>query len=119
MTRLAGVFGGVAGLLLTGPAGVAQQKFDGVADGTNALAVDSGGMMIRSENNIGRALNRVADDAGQYYVLAYQPSNANFDGTYRPIQVRVKRAGVRVRARRGYLALEPAKMLKPQPVRYP
>ena len=91
-------------------------RFDDVADGPNSLAVDTGGMMIRNENNLGRALDRIADDAGTYYVLAYQPANITFDGTYRPIEVRVKRPGVRVRARRGYLALDPVRMLKPQPI---
>ena len=91
-------------------------RFDDMADGPNSLAVDTGGMMIRNENNLGRALDRIADDAGTYYVLAYQPANSTFDGKYRPIEVKVKRPGVRVRARRGYLALEPAKMLKPQAI---
>lgn len=91
-------------------------KFDLGADGMNSLAIDTGGMMIRGENNVGRALDRIADDAGSYYVLAYEPSNTTFDGKYRPIEVKVKRPGMRVRARRGYLALEPAKMLKPQAI---
>jgi VWFA-related protein len=98
------------------PAGPAT-KFDSLADGPNSVAVDTGGLMIRNENNIGRALDRIADDAGRYYVLAYQPSNSNFDGKYRPIQVRVKRAGLRTRARRGYLALPPSRMLIPQPIK--
>src|SRR5690606_35891129 len=85
-------------------------------DGPNSVAVDTGGLMIRNENNIGRALDRVAEDAGRYYVLAYQPANPNFDGKYRPIQVRVKRDGLRVRARRGYLALPPARMTVPKPL---
>lgn len=91
-------------------------KFDLGADGMNSLASDTGGMMIRSENNLGRALDRIADDAGSYYVLAYQPSNTTFDGKYRPISVRVKRPGLTVRARRGYLALDPAKMLRPHAI---
>jgi VWFA-related protein len=98
------------------PAGPST-RFDTVADAPNSVAVDTGGLMIRNENNIGRALDRVADDAGQYYVLAYQPANTNFDGKYRPIEVRVKRDGVRVRARRGYLALPPARMTIPQPIK--
>jgi tetratricopeptide (TPR) repeat protein len=69
--------------------------------------------MIRNENNIGRALDTVAEDSGRYYVLAYQPANGNFDGKYREIQVRVKRDGVRVRARRGYVALPTSRMLLP------
>jgi len=100
------------------PAG-AVTKFDSLADGPNSLAIDTGGMMIRNENNIGRALIRIADDAGRYYVLAYRPANPNFDGKFRAIQVRVKRDGLRVRARRGYLALEPARMTIPQAVKPP
>ena len=92
-------------------------RFDDVVDGPHSLAVDTGGIMIRNENNLGRALDRIAADAGTYYVLAYQPSNSSFDGKYRPLEVKVKRTGVHVRARRGYLALEPATMLKPQPIR--
>lgn len=91
-------------------------RFDGLADGPNSLAIDTGGLMIRNENNIDRALDRIADDAGRYYVLAYQPSNSTFDGSYRPIQVRVKGEGLRVRARRGYLALPPSRLLIPQPI---
>jgi VWFA-related protein len=90
--------------------------FDAGEDGPNSLAVDTGGMMIRNENNIGRALDTIARDSGQYYVLGYQPADANFDGKFRPIEVRVKRSDVRVRARRGYLALEPSKMLIPRPI---
>ena len=97
------------------PAGPAT-KFDSVADGPNSVAIDTGGLMIRNENNIGRALDRIAGDTGRYYVLAYQPSNSVFDGKYRPIEVRVKRNGVRVRARRGYLALPPSRLLAPQQI---
>jgi VWFA-related protein len=95
----------------------APAQFDMAADGPNSLAVDTGGMVIRNENNIGRALDAIAQDTNRYYVLAYQPSHGNFDGKFRSIEVRVKRPGVRVRARRGYLALEPSKMLLPQPVK--
>jgi VWFA-related protein len=95
----------------------ATTSFDSGADGPNSLAVDTGGVMIRNENNIGRALDAIARDSGRYYVIGYHPANTNFDGKYRPIQVRVKREGVRVRARRGYLALQPAQMIVPQPAR--
>jgi VWFA-related protein len=97
------------------PAG-APAQFDMQEDGPNALAVDTGGLMIRNENNIGRALDTIAEDANRYYVLGYQPVDANFDGKFRSIEVRVARPGARVRARRGYLALEPSRMLMPQPV---
>lgn len=98
------------------PAGPST-PFNALEDGINSLAVDTGGMMIRNENNVGRALDTILRDANVYYVLGYQPANAAFDGKFRSIEVRVKRPGVRVRARRGYLALEPSKMLVPQPIR--
>jgi VWFA-related protein len=91
--------------------------FDALADGVNSLAVDTGGLMIRNENNIGRALGEIAEDAGTYYVLGYQPANTNFDGKYRKIEIKVKRPDLRVRARQGYLALDPSKMTVPQRIR--
>ena len=88
-------------------------RMDLQEDGTNALAVDTGGMAIRNENNFGKALDMIQRDASTYYVLGYTPLNQKFDGKYRAISVSVKRPGVKVRARRGYLAIEPAKLLKP------
>jgi VWFA-related protein len=90
-------------------------RFDTLADAPNSLAIDTGGLMIRNENNIGRALDTIARDAGRYYLLAYEPANTTWDGKYRQVEVRVTRPDVRVRARRGYLALDPARMLAPQP----
>jgi Flp pilus assembly protein TadD len=92
-------------------------QFDMAADGPNSLAVDTGGLMIRNQNNIGAALDRIASDSGTYYVLAYRPTDASFDGKYRQIEVRVTRPDVQVRARRGYLAIEPARLLTPQPIK--
>jgi VWFA-related protein len=114
-----GVDAGNVDQMLTDDPYFATTKFDNQADGPNSLAVDTGGVMIRNENNIGRALDAVARDSGRYYVLGYQPTNTNFDGTFRPIEVRVKRDGVRVRARRGYLALDPAQLTLPQPIKSP
>jgi VWFA-related protein len=97
------------------PAG-ASTRFDTHADGTTSLAVDTGGIAIRNENNFGRALDLIERDASTYYVLGYTPSNQSFDGKYRQIAVSVKgRPGVKVRARRGYLAVQPALLLTPKP----
>jgi VWFA-related protein len=90
----------------------AQQKFDNQSDGTNSLAVDTGGFAIRNENNFGRALDDIQKDAGTYYVVGYTPAKETFDGKYRAISVKVTRPGVKVRARRGYLAIEPAALLR-------
>lgn len=92
-------------------------RFDLGADGPNSLAVDTGGLMIRNENNLVRALSRVADDASRYYILGYQPKDLVLDGQYRAIDVRVSRPGLTVRARKGYLALPASQLLIPQPIK--
>jgi VWFA-related protein len=101
--------------LADNPAG-GGTRFDSQEDGTNSLAVDTGGFAIRNENNFGRALDTIQRDAATYYVLAYSPTNDRLDGKYRSISVKVNRPDVHVRARRGYLALAPAKLLIPERV---
>ena len=86
---------------------------DFVADAPNGLAVDTGGLAIRNENDFGKALNEIADDTSNYYVLAFRP--AVVDGTFRSISVRVKREGASVRARKGYVAVPPAETPAPVP----
>ncbi|HEX5474076.1 MAG TPA: VWA domain-containing protein [Vicinamibacterales bacterium] len=93
--------------------------FDEQVDGPNSLAIDTGGMFLENENDFGKALDTVQHDAGTYYVIGYTPTNQTFDGKYRTISVKVDRPGVNVRARRGYLAVEPAKLLKAVPIGTP
>src|SRR5207344_2488540 len=47
---------------------------------------------------------RIVDDLSSYYLLGYYSTNTRPDGKFHKITVRVKRSGVDVRARRGYLA---------------
>lgn len=103
-------------MLADSPAG-GPARFDITEDAPNSLSVDTGGFFIRNQNNIGQALAGIADDANRYYVIGYQPENLTLDGKFRPIEVRVKRPGVNVRARRGYLALPSAQLLIPKPIK--
>jgi VWFA-related protein len=89
------------------PAGEAT-GFDTASDGPNSLAVDTGGTVIRNENDFPKALDEIATDTSSYYILGYRSSNPVFDGKFRTLTVRVKRSGVSVRARKGYLATQPA-----------
>lgn len=73
-------------------------------DGPNMLAVDTGGRAIRHTNNFTEALTDIARDTSHYYVIGYSPANPAAAGSFRRITVRVKRPGLNVRARRGYLA---------------
>lgn len=94
-------------------------QFDLQSDGTTSLAVDTGGIAIRNENDFGRALDLIARDGGSFYVVGYRPTNPAWDGKYRRVEVRVRPPGLKVRARRGYVALEPAKLLRPVPATVP
>ena len=79
--------------------------YNTVEEGPNTLAVDTGGYVIRHTNDYTGALAEVSRDTSSYYVIGYSPTNAKMDGTFRQISVRVKRPGVEVRARKGYLAV--------------
>jgi VWFA-related protein len=71
------------------------------------LAENTDGLAIVDSNNLAGGLKRVVDDLSSYYLIGYY-SSGKLDGKFHPIAVRVKRPGVSVRARRGYLAATPA-----------
>jgi VWFA-related protein len=81
------------------------QAYNTIEDGPNVLAVDTGGFAIRRTNDFSRALDDIARDTSEYYVIGYVPTNSATDGSFRTITVRVKRPGLKIRARRGYLAV--------------
>lgn len=78
--------------------------FDSVDDGPSILTAGTGGFVIRSSNDVSRALGLVARDTSTYYVMGYEPTNATMDGKVRTIDVRAKVNGLNVRARKGYVA---------------
>jgi VWFA-related protein len=71
------------------------------------LAEATDGLAIVDSNNLAGGLQRVVSDLSSYYLIGYY-STGKLDGKFHPISVRVKRPGVKVRARRGYLAATPA-----------
>lgn len=74
------------------------------AEGSRALAADTGGFSLSDSNDLSGLLDRVARESRSYYLLGYAPTNRKADGRFRAIDVKVAREGVRVRARRGYYA---------------
>jgi VWFA-related protein len=73
-------------------------------EGSEALAADTGGFSLRDRNDLGAGLARIGRESRSYYLLGYTPSNRKADGRFRAIEVKVARAGVAIRARRGYYA---------------
>ena len=81
--------------------------------GLGDLARETGGFLVRDTNNLQSAFRRIEEDMRFHYVLTYAPSNQNFDGQFREIDVKVRRPGARVFARRGYFAV---RSLSPMPI---
>ncbi|BCS35246.2 hypothetical protein TBR22_A44730 [Luteitalea sp. TBR-22] len=81
--------------------------------GLGDLARDTGGFLVRDTNNLQSAFKRIDEDMRFHYVLTYAPSNQQFDGQFRTIDVKVKRPATRVFARRGYFAV---RSLSPMPI---
>jgi VWFA-related protein len=65
------------------------------------LTENTGGFVVMDNNDIDRGLGRIVGENSTYYLLAYYPSHPR-DGKVHSIDVRTKRRGLTVRARRGY-----------------
>ena len=80
------------------------------AQGSDSIAIDTGGFSVKNRNDLGQGLLRIDRESRSYYLIGYQPRNTKRDGKYRSIAVKVPhRDDVEVRARKGYYALEEGK----------
>ena len=70
------------------------------------LAGETGGFLIDNTNDLTSGFARMQQERTTYYLLAYQPTNTSTDGKFRKVKVKVKRSGVTVRARAGYVAAQ-------------
>ena len=95
-----------AELLATGvsPSAQLQQRRRLSAEMLRSLAAETGGSAALESNGLRDAMARVASESSHYYLIGYTPTDTSRDGRYRNIEVRVKRSGLRVSARRGYTA---------------
>jgi VWFA-related protein len=73
--------------------------------GLGMLADQTGGLLVSNTNDFKKGFARVDSDLRNYYMLSYVPSNAEFDGRFREILVKVKRSGLAVQHRKGYYAV--------------
>src|SRR6185503_18708817 len=74
------------------------------AGGSESLARDTGGFSVTKSNELEPGILRIATESRRYSLLGYSPGAIPRDGRFRKLEVRVKRSGVTVRARRGYYA---------------
>jgi VWFA-related protein len=79
------------------------------ASGTAGLllmARDTGGELYQNFNNLGDAMDRMLERSRVTYVLAFQPDELDFDGSYHRVNVKLRnpQRGMRVTHRPGYYA---------------
>lgn len=73
-------------------------------DGLTYLAHETGGFDIKNSNDISGGVRQILDDQS-YYLVAYEPDADTFDPAkqkYNKLEVKVKRAGAKVRYRSGF-----------------
>jgi VWFA-related protein len=71
-------------------------------EGSESLALESGGFSIKNTNDLASGIERIASESRTYYLLGYRP--VALDGRYHKLAVKVRRGGLKVRARAGYYA---------------
>jgi VWFA-related protein len=84
--------------------GYAMADVAQASQGSELLAADTGGFSVKHRNDLASGFRQIADEAGDYYLLGYSPPSTPPSETFRKIQVKVRRSGLEVRARKGYFA---------------
>jgi VWFA-related protein len=72
-----------------------------------ALALETDGRAILNRNDLDVGMKQIMRDSSAYYLLGYTSPQLKTDGKFHTINVKVKRSGVQVRARKGYWAITP------------
>lgn len=80
-----------------------------------AIATGTGGFVIGNNNDLLTALEKVAKDQAQYYLVGYVPTDKS-EGACHTLRVKVERSGAQVRARSGYCATKPVDSLAGKPI---
>ena len=94
--------------------GIADQQ-----DALKALSLYTDGRAIINRNDLTMAMKQIVRDSSGYYLLSYNSTLNGADGKFHDINVRVKRPGVEVRARKGYWALSRQQVMSAMAPRAP
>jgi VWFA-related protein len=79
------------------------------------MAEDTGGRAFMDTDGLTAAVAQAIESGSNYYTLTYAPSNKNWNGRYRKIEVKLVQQGMTLAYRRGYFADDP--QAKPNPAR--
>jgi VWFA-related protein len=93
--------------------GLAADRRRGLRDSQESLAYlaeQTGGFAVVNTNDLAGGLSRISNDVRDYYVIGYEPDRDTFalkgkSPRLHKIAVNVRRAGVRVRTRKGFIGV--------------
>jgi VWFA-related protein len=68
------------------------------------IAAATGGFTLNNSNSFEQAFERIVQENSTYYVLGFSSTDERRDGRTRKLDIRVKRPGLMVRGRAGYMA---------------
>lgn len=68
------------------------------------MAEATGGKAFKNNNDLSAAIEQAVDSGASFYTLAYAPTNHDWNGHFRKIEVKLDRRGVKLAYRRGYFA---------------
>lgn len=82
--------------------------------GLGYLSKETGGLFMHDTNDLGGAVRRVLEDQKGYYLIGFRPDESVFETTrggrrhYNDLGVKVKRQGLSVRSRSGFIGVPDA-----------
>jgi VWFA-related protein len=82
-----------------------RRALQATQDTLKTMSEQTDGRAIVNRNSLDKGLAQIVRDASFYYLLGYNSTQAQNDGKFHEIKVRVKRPSLDVRARKGYWAL--------------
>ncbi|HEY2466821.1 MAG TPA: VWA domain-containing protein [Terracidiphilus sp.] len=71
------------------------------------LARDTGGVYVDAQEGVKRQLDQMRESMTTYYRATYKPPIEEYDGSFRTIVAKPKRAGLNIKTKSGYFALAP------------
>ncbi len=82
-------------------------------EGGELIARQTGGFQIRNSNYF--ELNRIMEDQSGYYLIGYRPTDETFNKKFHHIKAKVKRSGMTLRTRFGFLGVSEEEASKNRP----
>jgi hypothetical protein len=71
------------------------------------LARGTGGVYVDAQENVNHQLQQIKENMTTYYRATYKPPISEYDGSFRTIVAKPVRAGLNIKTKSGYYALEP------------